>query len=391
MKTIPLTPIDHIFTGVGSYPIEFVFAYSGTIDPDSLAASLHDAVRHFAPVASKLTELSENSYALQACDDGARFQVTESTATFADPDARYGFLDPVNSVPDEPLARIKLNQTPEGSVLGVSISHAVGDGFSYFYFLSSWARLFHGGTVLEPFTRRHLLIPESPARTEPITPADVLAASGIFWDERRPAIARDRIAWDRFHLSKEEQAGLLAEAQPDADARLSFNDVISAHLWRTYIPRWDGDDAEETTYVSCPVDVRRIIEDFPRTYFGNAVGLATRPLERRALAEAPLGRLASIVRSAVASIDETYMRNASSALEAMRLQEGLAVLEHNHVIHPRGGILITNLSRLPVQEIEFDAGPPVAFDILTPAVRGAVVLPAEDGVDIRVCYPLEND
>ena len=26
MTTIPLTPIDHIFTGVGSYPIEFAFA-----------------------------------------------------------------------------------------------------------------------------------------------------------------------------------------------------------------------------------------------------------------------------------------------------------------------------------------------------------------------------
>jgi shikimate O-hydroxycinnamoyltransferase len=391
MTTIQLTPIDHIFTGVGSYPIEFVFAYSDTIDPDRLAASLHDAVRHFAPVASKLTELSENSYALHASDDGAHFQVTESPATFADPDARYAFLDPVNSVPDEPLARIKLSQTPEGSVLGVSISHAVGDGFSYFYFLSSWARLFHGDAVVEPFTRRDPLIPDREARTANVTPADVLDAAGIFWDERRPAIARDRIGWDRFHLSKEEQAGLLAEAQPDADARLSFNDVISAHLWRTYLPRWVGDDTEEVTYVSCPVDVRRIIRDFPRTYFGNAVGLATRPLERRALAQAPLGRLASIVRAAVASVDETYMRDALSTLQAMRLQQGLPVLEHNHVIHPRSGILITNLSRLPVQQIEFDAGPPVAFDILTPAVHGAVVLPADDGVDIRVCYPVEND
>ena len=43
MKTIPLTPIDHIFTGVGSYPIEFVFAYRDTIDPDRLLASLREA------------------------------------------------------------------------------------------------------------------------------------------------------------------------------------------------------------------------------------------------------------------------------------------------------------------------------------------------------------
>jgi shikimate O-hydroxycinnamoyltransferase len=391
MTSIPLTPIDHIFTGVGSYPIEFVFAYGDTIDTDRLLASLQEATRHFVPVRTRLGGVSEDTYALQESDEGVRFEVAESSATFGDPDAHYSFLDPVNSVPGEPLIRIKLSQTPEGSVLGVSMSHAVGDGFSYFYFLSSWARLFHGGAVIEPFNGRGLLIPESQAPANRVTPADVLSDSGIFWDERRRAIARDRIHWDRFHLSREEQGELLAEAGPDADARLSFNDVISAHLWRTYIACWDGDDGEETTYVSCPVDFRRIIKGFPRTYFGNAVGLATRSLERRALDRAPLGRLASIVRSAVASVDETYIRTALGTLEAMRLQEGLTVLEQNHVIHPRSGILITNLSRLPVQEIEFDAGPPVAFDILTPAVRGAVVLPADDGVDIRVCYPLEQD
>lgn len=391
MNSIPLTPIDHIFTGIGSYPIEFVFAYGETIDPDRLLASLHEAVRSFPPVGSRLVVASENTYALQVSEESVHFELSEASATFGDPDARYSFLDPVSSVPGEPLTRIKLTQTPEGSVLGVSMSHAVGDGFSYFYFLSAWARLSHGREVIQPFNGRELLIPEPQTRTDQVGPTDVLADSGIFWDKRRRAIARDRIHWDRFHLSGEEQRELLAEAQPDSDARLSFNDVISAHLWRTYIDRWDGDDGEETTYVSCPVDVRRIIKGFPRTYFGNPLGLATRSLERRALAEAPLGRLASIVRSAVASVDETYMKNALRTLEDMRLQKGLTVLEENHVIHPRSGILITNLSRLPVLEIEFDAGPPIAFDILTPAARGAVVLPADDGVDIRVCYPLEDD
>lgn len=390
MKTIPLTPIDHIFTGVGSYPIEFVFAYENKIDPDRLLTSLNQAIGHFPAVGSKLIETTESTYALRSSDDGMHFQASESSATFGDPNARYGFLDPVNSIVGEPLTRVKLSQTPEGSVLGVSMSHAVGDGFSYFYFLSAWARLFQESPIIEPFSGREPLIPENQARTGCITPIEVLSDSGLFWDKPRQAIARERIHWDRFNISREKQGELLAEAQPNAAARLSFNDVISAHLWRTCLSKWDGDDGEEITYVSCPVDVRRIIKGFPRTFFGNAVGLATRSLDRGALAEATLGHLASIIRAAVASVGEAYMQKALATLEAMRLQEGLAVLEANHVIHPRSGILITNLSRLPVQEIEFDAGPPVAFDILTPAVRGAVVLPAEDGVDIRVCYPLER-
>ena len=78
MKTIPLTPIDHIFTGVGSYPIEFVFAYGDTIDPDRLLASLNEAVRHFVAIGSTLAEVSENTYSLHRVEDGVHFQVTES-------------------------------------------------------------------------------------------------------------------------------------------------------------------------------------------------------------------------------------------------------------------------------------------------------------------------
>jgi hypothetical protein len=74
-------------------------------------------------------------------------------------------------------------------------------------------------------------------------------------------------------------------------------------------------------------------------------------------------------------------------IDRLRRQEGLTVLERCHVVHPRCGILVTNLSRLPVREVEFDGGPPAAFDILTPAERCAVVLPADDGVDVRVCLP----
>jgi shikimate O-hydroxycinnamoyltransferase len=390
MNTIPLTPIDQIFTGVGSYPIEFVFAYGGRIDPDRLWSSLREAVRIFVPMSSRLVEESNNTYALLPSDDGLHFEVTESAAGLSDPEARYSFLDPVDSVPGEPLTRIRLSQTPEGSVLGVSMSHTVGDGFSYFFFLSSWARLFRGSKVLEPYLGRESLIPEQQDRRDEVTPADVLADSGIFWDERRKPIGRDRIHWDRFNVSKEELSELLAEAQPHVETRLSFNDVISAHLWRTYIGKWNGGDGEDTTYVSCPVDFRRVFKGFPRTYFGNGVRLTTRSLERDALTDASLGELASIVRSGVASVDEAYIQKALATLDAQRIQEGLGVLEENHVMHPRGGILITNLSRLPVHEIVFGAGPPTAFDILTPAARGAVVLPAKDGVDVRVCYPSDK-
>ena len=73
MTTIPLTPIDHIFTGVGSYPIEFVFAYGDRIDPNRLQSSLREVVRLFVPVRSRLVEVLGNTYALLPSDDGMQF------------------------------------------------------------------------------------------------------------------------------------------------------------------------------------------------------------------------------------------------------------------------------------------------------------------------------
>ena len=75
--------------------------------------------------------------------------------------------------------------------------------------------------------------------------------------------------------------------------------------------------------------------------------------------------------------DGKYPPNTLLVIDRLRRQQGLAAFERLHVVHPPAGLLVTNLSRLPVREIVFDAGPPVAFDILAPAERCAVVLPAE--------------
>jgi hypothetical protein len=108
---------------------------------------------------------------------------------------------------------------------------------------------------------------------------------------------------------------------------------------------------------------------------------------REDLPGAPLGELALRVRRAVDGVDEARALGSLDLLERLRRQEGDGVFERVHVVHPRCGLLVTNLSRLPAREVEFDAGPPVAFDILTPAERCAVVLPAADGLDVRVCLP----
>lgn len=385
---IGLSPIDHVFTGRGAYPLEFVFAYGGPLDADRLADSLRRTLALFPPAGSRLVRTGSEAYGLEPAADGCAFEVATSSTAFADATERHGFVTPVETVEGQPLARIRLTRTPDGSVLGVGLSHAVVDGFSYFYFLSAWSQVFHGRAVPPPWLDRGLLEPGGlPPEVGPLGPVGVREGCGLFQDERRPTIPRDRLSWTRRLFPHGELSTLLAEAQADCPVRLSHNDVVAAWLWRTHVAEW-ADSREPTAFLSCPVDLRRVLPGFPPTYFGCAVALANASIEGERLAGATLAALAKRVRDAVARVDEARARQSLLVIDRLRRQEGLAGLERLHVVHPRAGLLVTNLSRLPVREIVFDAGPPVAFDILAPAERCAVILPAEKGLDVRICPPV---
>ena len=389
MKIIPLSPIDHVFTGVGSYPIGFVFAYKDTIDPARLRSSLDKTLEQFRPLRSKLIKISEHSYGLQPADDGLSFEVSSSSETFEDSKDISKFLDSVHSVEGEPLTKIKLTQTPRGSVLGVSISHALADGFSYFHFLSSWSRVFQGKRILSPSHQRELLMPKTSDHQKLITPDDILARCGFFWGGKRHASSREQIHYEeRLLISKDTMSNLLAEAQKECEVPLFYNDVITAFLWKKYITEWNESGNNPTTYVSCPFDYRRVLRILPRTYFGNALCCATASLDYESLVHASLGKLALLIRKAVAQVKQDYVLGSLKTLESLRQQKGLAAMEEIHVLHPQDGLVVTNISRLPVQNLEFGSGTPTGFQVLSSAQRAAAILLAQDGVDVRVYHPL---
>ncbi len=144
MNTIPLSPLDHIFVGAGSYPIEFAFEYDYLLDPESLRAGFAEVLKDFPPVTSHLVRISEHQYAFQTSPGDPPFEVAVSDQPLSDWTQASGFIDSVSTKEQEPLFRAKLTQTPTGSVLGVSFSHALGDGFSFFFFLSCWVKAVRG-------------------------------------------------------------------------------------------------------------------------------------------------------------------------------------------------------------------------------------------------------
>jgi shikimate O-hydroxycinnamoyltransferase len=339
---------------------------------------------------SRLVRITDRAFGFQPAIDGLSFVTTESDTTFAETNDFIGFIDSVETVEGEPLTRVKLTHTSAGSVLGVSISHAVADGFSYFHFLASWSRIHQGQPILEPAHQRELLIPGVTEKESPITPDEVFTRSGLFWAGKRSTAPWEQLRWDRLEFTREELNSLVAEAQSDCDLRLTHNDALVAHLWRTYVPRW-SESSHTLAHASIPFDFRRVLQNFPRTYCGCAVALAVADIDLASLTDTSLGQLAGKIRRAVDGITPTRIHDALGVLDEVRRQEGLPVLEELHVVPPRNGLLVTNLSRLPVRELVFDGESPSAFHILTPTRRGAVVLPAVDGVEVQVFPPVEGE
>ena len=261
-------------------------------------------------------------------------------------------------------------------------------GFSLLHFLASWSRVLHDQRILIPFCERELLVPETSDPQRPVTPDEVLARCGLFWAERRRPVSREQIREERLLVSKEAMNELLAEAEEDCSVALFHNDVLTAYLWRKCIAQWEKGNGNPITYLTCPVDFRRILRAVPRTYFGNALCSATASIDYERLVGASLGKLALLVREAVTRVRQDYVSNSLQTLEGLRRQRGLAVVEEIHVAPPQHGILVTNISRLPMQSLDFGAGLPTAFRALSSTQRAAAILPAEDGVEIRVFHPV---
>ena len=386
-KIFPLSSIDHIFTGVGSYPIEFIFVYEKRIDEKRLKESLLKTVEFFPMISTMLVSLDENSYGFELSPDGLLFNLVDSPLNFEENDKKYEYIDPVDTQEGNPLSRIRLTHTPDGSVLGVSLSHSLADGFSYFHFLSSWARIFHQKQITPAVHQRELLISQDSGPL--ITRETCRELTGLFLEDKRMPIPKKELVWETRIFTDPSLKVLLSGMQQDSELRLSHNDIVTAMLAKEYLVDWSLTFREDKCFINCPVDFRRLLEGFPRTYFGNAVAMASFELSLKELKEINLADLAGKIRKSIGKVNGSYIRQSISALTALREQQGRKIFEQVHVMHPRGGLLVTNLSRLPVQEIEFDAGPPVQYDILTQTVRGAVVLPGRGGLEARICCPVK--
>ena len=180
---------------------------------------------------------------------------------------------------------------------------------------------------------------------------------------------------------------LRAKAQRDCDIPLFDNDVITAYVWREYGARWANVDGDATTFVTVPFDFRRLLREISRMYFGCALVFATASIAYDRLMRASLGEISCLIRKSIAQVTTDYVHGSLRTLEALRLGRGLSTIQQIEVRHPQRGLVVTNISRLPLLSVDFGSGPPVDFKATAQAHRGVVILPSDDSVVVRAFPP----
>ncbi len=386
MEAIQLSPIDYLFTGEGSQPITFAFAYSQKLDAKVLQASLIETLGHFPILQSQLRRRDETDLELFLTDSGLSFDVVMSRREFAPSDRIEQYISPVKSVEGEPMTRITLTQTPNRSVLAISISHALVDGFSYFHFLSSWARIYRRAPIVPPHLDRTVLSGAG-AAARPVTAEEIYARCGLFFGEARQDSQAATQNQERLFINEDQIRTALAAVKQEYQSACTENDVIMAHLWKRYLPQWMKGSEGDSCYITCPVDVRRLLPDFPRNYFGCALCFATTEIPYTDLLRVSEADLAASIRKTVNQIKPPYILKSLQTLNLFRQQRGLSGMGRIHLRHPSRGMIVTNLTRLPIRELDFGAGVPEHFLVYTDVKCSAAILAGHQGVEVIVVHP----
>ena len=385
--SFPPGPVDCIFTGTGSQPVAFAFFFAKPLDPEKLRDSLDRTLDVFPLLKSRIQKTSENEFEYRLTADGLVFEKVESDVGFEKDQGIERYLTPIITMEGQPLARIRLTQAPNGSVLAAGVSHALVDGFSYFHFLSSWARTGRGERILQPNLERDVFHPFFKEGIGTVTSEELLAECGLFDGPKRQSFSTESLGFERVFVPEENIQSCLEEARHKHNESSFPNDVLVAMLWKKYLPLWEKGSGNPETYVTCPFDFRRSLAGFPKTYFGCALTFATASAGFEDLLALSEADLALRVKNAVGRMKSEFIANSLSTLDRFRRQRGLDAMENVHLRHPDRGLIVTNLTRMPIRDLDFGTGGPEDFLAYAEVPRSAAILPAEKGVEILVVHP----
>lgn len=395
-QTLILSDIDSVFLGRQPVPIQMAFYIPGTLSHSLLEQSLNSILPHFWPLAGTIHTSSNGKPEVQSRKQLSKVRIGSRNEPLFhwSPQMDLNSLSQISITPlsqsETPLFSAQLTNIQGGQVLGVSMSHALADGYSFFFFLDQWAKQSRLTPAIIPnHERARHTGTKTETRILEDTPLEEFTEStGFFFETQTSSSSQSRdpfldptytFDWQTVAISEEELTTHSKTLSPEDGIRRSLNDVLCELLYRKFGPQQGS--------LTIPVDVRRFsprLKETQGTYWGNGI----RPVTFRVSHDDSLGSIAHQVGTQVRKLRWEKVEATLNFLASLTTRNKRPAFEQFKVMDPERGLLVTNLSRLPLETLVFGDLAPSDLRILTPMVGAAVILPKAVGAFIQFSKPL---
>jgi hypothetical protein len=374
MKRINISQVDALFAN-GSYPIEFLFYFKTGLDTQKIRRALKKLSAVFWPVFGEYKEgiisfetYDEDEYYIEETVDG-EFIIPPTEKEKWEAYSRFSLHDM------RKLFRLKVTRFRNGVILVPRMYHLAGDGYSYFYFLSSLAGLTQQTLLPSPSSMMQRFFKPHHNRTI----LKDFSFRSIEWDASRRN-TRFRLA--NVIVPRKDVDRMIREVSETHDFRISTNDILSARALKE-LHKKQREMGDETVELTIPIDVRRQVKEYGRRFFGNGIMLHTTKIEEKDIQNFPVDKLAMLIRKAMPLVSTQLYIDYLSRLEDI-LSEGKP--EKFRPFDPDSGYLVTNISRLPTHKLDFGSGPPDFIFPFTGEKNAAAVMAGDENFILRYAF-----
>jgi hypothetical protein len=374
MKKLNISQVDTIFAN-GSYPIEFLLYYKDNLKTKKIRSALKQLSSAFWPMFGEYEGgiIHFDKYAEQECFDEEMIeQEFDREATNQNIYEKYCQINPSEL---KRLFFLKVIQYNNGTVLIPKMNHLAGDGYSYFYFLSALAAMCQDSYL--PF-KKYLLR----AFYKPHHQRTILKEFQLEKIELKPLIQEKKLAIEFEEVPKPAVKNIIRNIASNLNQQVSINDILSAMIIKKSVKvqkAYFGDDFRLTI----PIDVRRYVKEYGIKFFGNGIMFHVVDFKTKDLEKSSVHELAIEIRKSMPVVTKASYIGFLSSLEKLIAEKQIDKLRP---YNPERGCLITNLSKLPANKLNFGTGDPDFIFPLTIEKNSAAILADEDKFILRLVY-----
>lgn len=266
-------------------------------------------------------------------------------------------------------------QYRNGTVLIPKMNHLVGDGYSYFYFLSALAAMCQDSYV--PFKKNLIKAFYSPHHQR-----TVLKKFQLEDIDLKPLQQQEKLSIEFEEISEAVVKNAIKDIASEFKQKVSTNDYLSAVIIKKSVEIQKAHFGNGFQ-LTIPIDVRRYVKAYGPKFFGNGIMFLMVDFKTKNIEKATFQELAIQIRESMPVVTtESYLKFLSS-LEVMIAERQINKLRP---YDPERGCLITNLSKLPANKLNFGTGDPDFIFPLTIEKNSAAILANEDKFMLRLVY-----